>query len=250
MRLAVVSAMVEFAFVLALALSNEAELATAGAELLVSQGKIKDPDAPLLADAMRSAYAEMRADENAGRLRVRDAARMWLAPSAEGKVAIVFLHGYGGRFALPCWQVARAAGAMTACPDVGPEGDWWSKEGERVARAEIDAVRTAGFERVILAGLSNGATGVARLAPRLHVDGVILVSGADPNAAPPGVPALVVQGRKDAMSSPGRARAYATKAHATYVDLDAGHFALLVKRDEAERRIHDFVVSLPARTRG
>src|SRR5262249_31177351 len=203
-------------------LSDESSLAISGAELLIRGGKIKDPDAPVLVAEMRAAYDEMHAEELADPRRVRDAKRMWIGPSNGSKTAVVFLHGYGGRFALPCWQIARASGAMTACPDIGFEGDWWSQEGERVARAEIHAVRAAGCDRVVLAGLSNGAIGVARLAPRLKVDGVILVSGADPSAAPPGVPALVVQGRKDAMSSAANARAYATKAHAGYVDLDAG----------------------------
>jgi pimeloyl-ACP methyl ester carboxylesterase len=76
------------------------------------------------------------------------------------------------------------------------------------------------------------------------VDGVILVSGVDPKAAAPGVPALVIQGRRAAMSGAARARAYATKANARYVELDAGHFALLTKSDEAERAIHDFVAPL------
>jgi pimeloyl-ACP methyl ester carboxylesterase len=228
---------------LALALlSDESAFAISGAELLVRGGTIKDPDAPVLVAEMRAAYDEMHAQELADPRRVRDAKRMWIGPAA-GKAAVVFLHGYGGRFALPCWQMARATGVMTACPDVGAEGDWWSKEGERVARAEIEAVRAAGFERVVLAGLSNGAIGVSRLVPRLKVDGVILVSGADPSVAAPGVPALVVQGRKDAMSSAANARAYATKAHAGYVDLDAGHFAFLVKRSEAERAIGAFVSS-------
>jgi pimeloyl-ACP methyl ester carboxylesterase len=224
-------------------LSDEAALAVTGAELLVAQGKIKDPDAPLLAHAMRAAYARMRADEDENRVRVRDAARMWLEPANPGKVAMVFLHGYGGRFALPCWQLARAAGLLTACPSIGVEGDWWSPDGERAVRQAIADLREAGFARVILAGLSNGATGVARLAPRLGIDGVILISGADPSASPPRVPALVVQGKNDAMSSASRARAYAKKAHAQYVELDAGHFAMLLKSEDAERAIHNFAAS-------
>ena len=246
-------------------------LAVTGARLLVASGRIHDPDAPFIESAMQAGYARMRADEADPGSAVHDAAPP-IAPdlivyegARRGETAILFLHGYGGRFALPCWQVASAVaplGVTTACPSIGAEGDWWTEAGERGVRTSVDALRAAGYRRIVLAGLSNGAIGASRLAARLRSHprqaggpkgspmagtfaGLVLVSGADPGAPPPGVPALVITGRRDAMSSPANARAYARRARATFVEVDAGHFAMLRRADQVERAVHDFVASLP-----
>lgn len=235
--------------------SSEAPVAIGGTQLLVATGRIHDPDAPAVEEAMRAAYARMRADEDdaASPLRVRTPPLapdlLVYEPTLPGTTAVVFLHGYGGRFALPCWQVAHAVatlGVTTACPSIGTEGDWWTDAGQRVVRATVDALRAAGAQRVILVGLSNGGIGASRLAARMKgtFAGLALVSGADPAAASPGVPVLVVQGRRDAMSSAAGARMYAKRTGGRYVELDAGHFALLLRADDAERAIRDFVASL------
>jgi pimeloyl-ACP methyl ester carboxylesterase len=243
--------------------SSEAVVALRGARLLVAAGQIHDPDAPELEGAMRAEYEKMRADEESASPSVR----LRASPLAAGDVpdllvyepagaapgapraAIVFLHGYGGRFALPCWQIASAAasaGATTVCPSIGTDGAWWTPDGGAVVDQTVAALRRAGYARIVLAGLSNGAIGASRLAPRRKgmFAGLIAISGADPAAASPGVPALVVQGRQDAMASAGSSRAYARRAGAKYVDVDAGHFAMLTRDAEVDRAVHDFVASL------
>jgi pimeloyl-ACP methyl ester carboxylesterase len=235
--------------------SSEAPVALGGTALLVAAGRIRDPDAPGLEVAMRAAYDRMRADEDdpASPVQLRTAPvaldLLVYEPKTPARSAVLFLHGYGGRFALPCWQVARAvatAGFATACPSIGTEGDWWSNAGERLVRTTVEALRAAGYARIVLAGLSNGGIGASRLAARMKgtFAGLVLLSGADPAAAPPGVPVLVVHGHHDAMSSAASAHAYARAAGGKYVDLDAGHFAMLRKADDVDRAVHDFVAAL------
>jgi pimeloyl-ACP methyl ester carboxylesterase len=56
-----------------------------------------------------------------------------------------------------------------------------------------------------------------------------------------GVPTLVVQGRHDTHVEPAGPRAYATATGAAYVDVDAGHFALLVRSEVVEREVREFI---------
>lgn len=153
--------------------------------------------------------------------------------SEPARSALIFLHGYAGNFAVYCWQVARAARAtrtLVVCPSLGPRGDFWTRRGLLTARTALEYVRGRGIQRVVLAGLSNGAVGagvIARsLAPAL--DGVILISGA-PAGKPAALPLLVIHGTRDGMASPRRARSHAASAgtRANYVALDGGHFVFL-----------------------
>ncbi len=133
----------------------------------------------------------------------------------------------------------------TVCPSTRFRGDWWSADGESILRDTMKAVRAKGFTRIFLAGLSNGAIGASRLAPRLAKDiaGLILVSGAASDANGAHMPTLVVQGRDDAHISASVVHAYATRAGAKYVELDAGHFALLVERDVASAAITEWLAA-------
>lgn len=243
--------------------SAEASLALFGTRLLVTRGRIHDRDAGRLEHELGEAYARMRADEDdpASPVRFREAPLpragpdelLVYEPSGPDErpktSAVVFLHGYGGRFALPCWQIARAVARhrfTTACPSIGPEGDFWTREGEARVRATVAILREAGYERLVLAGLSNGAIGASRLPPDLlgSFAGVVLISGVDPTRVAPHVPTLVVQGRHDTMVSPDGPRAYAKKARAKYLEVDSGHFALLFRAAEVERAIGELVGSL------
>jgi pimeloyl-ACP methyl ester carboxylesterase len=156
--------------------------------------------------------------------------------------ALVFLHGFGGNFELPCWQIAQAAAEaslVTYCPSVGPEGHWWTDQGERTLRRTLEMVHARGFDRVYLAGLSNGGIGATRLAARMRGEfrGLVLVSGADAAAPSPGIPVLAIHGTADPMTSAASARAYAARAGGTFVALDGGHFAFLLHEAEARRAI-------------
>jgi predicted esterase len=158
------------------------------------------------------------------------------APAADAHAAVLFLHGYGGNFALQCWMVAQAArraGAATFCPSTRLLGDWWSASGEETVRLTMDRLRDRGFDAVVLAGLSNGGVGASRLAPRLRgrIVGLLLISGAAPDAPPAGVPTFALEGSHDTMMSPRVVRSYVDKVGAAYVELDGTHFLLIEQPD-------------------
>jgi pimeloyl-ACP methyl ester carboxylesterase len=231
-------------------LSDESTIAIGATRMFVQTGSIKDPDAPLIEAAMKTAYAQMRREEDEGRTEHIDSDGgdlMLVGPrERDGHDAIIFLHGWGGRFALPCWQVARATRLVTACPDAGVEGAWWSDEGERIVRRTLDALHAIGKTRIVLVGLSNGASGAMRLPQRIAgaFQGVVLVSGANPIAGPAGIPALVVHGKQDGMAPAAGAREYAKRTGAKLVMLDRGHFAMLLEAERFERAIADFVTEV------
>ena len=113
------------------------------------------------------------------------------AGSEPACTAVVFLHGFTGNFTVQGWLLAQAAGkigAVTVCPSVGWRGDWWTENGQQTVRNTLDYLHARGIKRVYLAGLSNGAVGTCRLAPRLSskLSGLILISGGDPMPPTPG----------------------------------------------------------------
>lgn len=236
---------------------EEGDLAVSGARLLVLAGALRDPDARAVPGALRTAYAELRAEAGdvaspvlttyAGLQSVQRADLVVIEPSglrgprAPSRGALIFLHGFAGNFTLQCWliaQAASAAGLVTLCPSTGWRGDWWSAQGEQILRRTVKLAREQYPGRLFAAGLSNGGAGLARLAPRLRgtFDGLVLISGTS-DAPAPGAPVLVVHGSRDAMSSAQHARAYAARVGGEYTSLEAGHFALLLRRDEACRRV-------------
>jgi pimeloyl-ACP methyl ester carboxylesterase len=163
------------------------------------------------------------------------------------ETAVVLLHGYAGNFAVYCWQLAQAAeaiSALTVCPSVGPQGDWWSPQGEETLKRTLAWLAGRGIRRVYLAGLSNGGVGVGVLServshPGIEVRGLVYISGIWPKGSAPRVPVLFVQGRTDSMMTARTVRAFARRAgsRATYVEVDSGHFAFLDRREECERAI-------------
>jgi pimeloyl-ACP methyl ester carboxylesterase len=159
------------------------------------------------------------------------------APTADARSAVLFLHGYGGNFTLQCWMVAQAArraGAATFCPSTRMAGDWWRGAGPEIVRLMLDRLRGRGFDTIVLAGLSNGGVGASRIAPRVRdrIAGLLLISGAAPDAPSAGVPTLVLEGSRDTMMSPQVTRQYAQQSGAAYVELDGTHF-LLIEKPEA-----------------
>ena len=130
-------------------------------------------------------------------------------------------------------MVARADLA-TVCPSTGLKGDWWSASGERTVRATVEDLRRRGVRKFYLAGLSNGGVGATLLAPRMKdtFHGLLLISGASPSAANPGIPVLAVQGQHDTMMPASLVHAYTQRVGGRYVELDAGHFAMLLRAQE------------------
>jgi pimeloyl-ACP methyl ester carboxylesterase len=169
------------------------------------------------------------------------------------KRAIVFLHGYGGNFTLQCWLMAHAGdriGALTICPSTGPSGDWWSPYGEAILQQTLSYLHQRGIERIYLAGLSNGGIGVSRLAQRLEAElaGLILISGADPDAPISGLPVLVVQGKDDQRIPKNVVERYVAAAgtSSTYLLLEGDHFVLLKQADQLQGAIADWIIQQEA----
>lgn len=236
-------------------LVDESDVAISASRALFAIGMLRD-DAGEVSPAMRAEYARMRREHGelpsplvATHLGLQSSTSFDLvvidAPSA-ARGAVVFLHGSAGNFELPCWQIARAVGSLgltTACPSTRWMGDWDSVDGEATLRRTLALLRARGLDRFVLVGLSAGGYGASLLAPRMKGDfaGLVLLSGAYPEAPASGVPTLVIQGRHDTMVPPRDPGTYATLNGAAYIEIDAGHFALLVRSETVEREIRDFI---------
>ena len=234
---------------------EEPDVAIAAARALYALRRLHD-DGPDMPVAMRAAYAEMRREEGSlpapvlpthlGRENPSGFDLALLAPPGSTD-AVVFLHGSAGNFLLPCWQVAtivRSLKVATACPSTGWTADWGTADGEATVRQTLGILRARGFRRFVLAGLSAGGYGASVLAPRLKGDfvGLLLLSGADPEAPAAGTATLLVHGKEDTLVEIDEARAYAKAAGAPLVEIPAaGHFALLVHHDEVAGPIRGFV---------
>jgi pimeloyl-ACP methyl ester carboxylesterase len=158
-----------------------------------------------------------------------------LGDVASAKGVVIFLHGFGGAFTLPCWQLAQAAreaGLATVCPALGFRGDWWSREGRRIFADSLSRLRARGAKRVFLAGLSNGAVGASALARSKRLAGVILISGMG-RGVPEGMPSLVLYGKRDRHFRRGR----------DVVTLEGGHFAFLLEHERAHAAIARWLAS-------
>lgn len=242
---------------------DEGDVAVAGTRVLLAGGMLHD-DRGELPSAMSDAYGHLRRDQGdvptpfvatyLGLQRAGAFDLLVIEPpkAAEGTPApttgVIFLHGFGGNFVLPCWQVARAvapSNALTACPSTQWVGDWESAAGEATLRRTVEVLRERGVERIVLAGLSNGGLGASELAPRMKgmFVGLVLISGAESDAPSAGIPTLVIHGKKDTMVSFASSSRYAAKHGAKLVSLDAGHFAMLVRAEESDRALRDFVAA-------
>jgi pimeloyl-ACP methyl ester carboxylesterase len=158
--------------------------------------------------------------------------------------AVIYLHGFVGNFTIQAWLIAEAArklNMLTVAPSVGFIGDWWTPHGEETVRHTIDYLRHRGIRRIYLAGLSNGAVGVCRLAAKLRTDltGLILISGADAYSPDSGLPVLALQGRYDERMHPSAASRYIAQAGArgTYREFDGDHLLLAKRAAEVQAEL-------------
>jgi len=236
-------------------LVDESDIAVSAARALVGIGMLRD-DATELPSAMRHEYERMRREQgdlpspvigtHLGMQRASGFDLVVVDGAEPVRGAVVFLHGSAGNFELPCWQIARAVGSLgvtTACPSTSWQPDWEAANGQAIVQRTLELLRARGISSFVLVGLSAGGYGASLLAPRMKgvFEGLVLVSGADPLAPAAGTPTLVIQGRNDTMVQAVDPSTYAQLAGAQYVDVDAGHFALLVRSAEVEKEIRTFV---------
>jgi len=226
----------------------ERDVAVTSARAVILAGILPANDTKNLVATLKRTYAVMDASEHAYpspivmtslQLQHRGAQDTLVidAPSSDSHAAVLFLHGFGGNFTLQCWavaQAARRAGAATFCPSTRMAGDWWRGDGPQITKEMLDQIKAHGFDRIVLAGLSNGGLGASRIAPQLRgkIVGLLLISGASPEAAAAGVPTIAFEGASDTMMPPAVVRKYAENTDATYVEIAGTHFLLIEQLDE------------------
>ena len=127
-------------------LVSERDGTLVAARLLLFTGQLPRSDAHDFIPALRGAFDRLDAEQGAF---ATPAIATWVGLQSPGSfdavvippednrnpdVAFVALHGFTGNFAVYCWQLSRAAraiSALTVCPSVGPRGDWWSPRASR-----------------------------------------------------------------------------------------------------------------------
>ncbi len=169
--------------------------------------------------------------------------------------AIIYLHGYGGNFTVQCWLIAKPGfriNALTVCPSTDVDGQWWRPAGQAILQETLTYVHERGIQRIYLAGLSNGGISASRLADPLknEIAGLILISGADPNAVITELPSLVIQGQKDERIPASMIEQYVSAAgsYATYHPFEGDHFLLLKQADQVQAVIADWLEQQEANT--
>ena len=157
------------------------------------------------------------------------------------QAAVIYLHGFTGSFTVQAWLVAQAArelNMLTVAPATGFIGNWWTPSGEATIRRTITYLRSRGIQRIYLAGLSNGAVGVCRLAPRFQLDlaGIVLLSGADAFSPQSTLPVLALQGADDERMPADLTARYVEQAgdRGTYVEFDGDHLLLAKRAPEVQ----------------
>ena len=152
--------------------------------------------------------------------------------------AVVFLHGDGGNFTLPCWQVSVAAaraGFVTLCPSTSVRANWNDAAGRHIVEETLaEARRRVPVGPVVLAGISAGGVGASAVASSVEdrIAGLLLISGVDEKAQSISRPTLVIQGRQDRLSPAKPTEQWAQATQASYLELQGNHFVLLKRHDE------------------
>ena len=235
----------------------ERDVAVTSARAVILAGILPAHDTKNLVATLKTTFAKMDASDRAYPSPIamtslslqNESAQDTLvigAPNPGSHDAVLFLHGFGGNFTLQCWavaQAARRANATTFCPSTRMAGDWWRGDGPPIANDMLADLKAKGFDRIVLAGLSNGGVGASRIAPQLHekIVGLLLISGAAPDAKAAGVPTIAFEGDDDTMMTPEVVRDYAENTGATYVELAGTHFLLIEDLDEMTSKMADWL---------
>lgn len=243
----------------------ESDGALAAAWFLSSTHGLRDPEVDSFADILEQAYARTTPSVEGlptpaittylGLQSPNAFDTIVIAPPPHGiapKAAAVFLHGYAGNFYVYCWEFARAAAAanlVTLCPSMDSGGAWWTARGRRTLEATLDYAEGRGFQRIYLAGLSNGAAGASVLALALQqkLSGIVLISGVRAEHAA-SLPTLVVQGATDQMMPARFSRAYAQRnPNVRYREVAGGHLVFLSRHEMVRPIIAEFLTELESK---
>lgn len=170
-------------------------------------------------------------------------------PPPEGRAdrAIIFLHGAGPLFKLPCWMLARRMpDAMIVCPTVGLRGEWSHPE----ARAVFQSVLSWTRERssaVYAVGWGTGGHGLLRQLNGNalgHVSGMVLVSGYDENyfddVRRSGLPILILRGEQDDRTPAFRVAGLAGLARVRNLEIPGDYFVFYEQEELVLEEIDSF----------
>jgi len=182
-----------------------------------------DPDYRAIGSAMDGAFADLFG------LPFDRGHYFAYVPRASSRLPVLlFLHGSGGNFVsyLKCWQqLADREGIAVVCPSFG--FGRWSRAGgvaaiDRVL-AHLAADPALDLDRVVLAGLSSGAAGAARVAAAHpgRFRALVLISPvlAEPDLSAGQVPLTVIHGDADEVIPPEHVAAACARLAAAGVRL-------------------------------
>ncbi len=236
---------------------DEAPLAQQGVGLATQAGMLASARAPALRKSLDEAYRQLIAERGEfptpaiGTLADQQSSKgfdlVLVPPLGQERpdTAAIFLHGWGGNATLECWLAARAlgqAGLLTACPSVGLDAQWDSKDGRSVVEQTRAFLAKRGKKRFLLVGLSSGAVGAAQLASRDETAWAALACLEGSASLPTTIPVLLLTASQDQFTSPELARRLARGHHNVRVEqLEGDHFAALEHRDQLADILTDFV---------
>jgi pimeloyl-ACP methyl ester carboxylesterase len=170
-------------------------------------------------------------------------------PPPEGRAdrAIIFMHGAGPLFKLPCWMLARRMpDAMIVCPTVGLRGEWAHPD----AAATFQAVLSWTRERssaVYAVAWGTGGHGLLRLLNGNslgHVSGMVLVSGYDENyfddVRRSGLPILILHGEQDNRTPAFRVEGLAGIDRVRNLEMPGDYFVFYEQEDRVLEEVDSF----------
>lgn len=163
-------------------------------------------------------------------------------PPPEGRAAraIIFLHGAGPLYKLPCWMLARRMpDAMIVCPSIGLRGEWAHPDGVATFQSVLSWTRERS-SAVYAVGWGTGGHGLLRLlsANALgHVSGMVLISGYDENffddVRRSGLPILMLRGDQDTRTPAFRVEGLAGLDRVRNVQMAGGDYLLFYEQEDA-----------------
>ena len=160
---------------------------------------------------------------------------------------VIFLHGAGPFFKLPCWMLSRRMpDALVVCPTVGLRGEWAHPDGAET----FQAVLSWAHERsaaVYAVGWGAGAEGLLRLLNRNalgHVSGIALVSGYAESyfddVRRSGIPVLILHGAQDNRTPAFRVEGLAGLDRVRNVEIEGDSFLFYEQEETVLEEIDSF----------